>query len=170
LPSTVRRWGALGMVAGCAIAQGFLGPLPEMSGELANYPAKRAERGQKNSIIAQIPADASVVAPLSYLSHMAMRERLYSLHFILKGLRTLSHAPYEPPSPTDFVLIDRKDSATYDAAAGFYHPAMKTRDDRVIPSSDELLERFLSKADWEARSADGIVLLRNKSSNTLNSR
>ena len=45
---------------------------------------------------------ASVVAPLSYLSHLAMREHLYSLHFILKGLRTLSHAPYEPPAPTDF--------------------------------------------------------------------
>jgi hypothetical protein len=163
LLSPIKRWGAVGMLGGCVITQALLGPLPEMWGELATYPAKRAERDQKNSVIAQIPADASVVAPLSYLSHLAMRERLYSLHFILKGLRTLSHASYEPPASTDFVLIDRTDSATYDAAAGFYHPAMKTRDGQVIPSSDELLEQFLSRADWEAKSTDGITLLRNKS-------
>jgi uncharacterized membrane protein len=170
LPSSVKRWGAVGMLAGCVIAQALLGPLPEMSGELASYPAKRAQRDRKNSVIAQIPAEASVVAPLSYLSHLAMRERLYSLHFILKGLRTLSHAPYEPPPPTDFVLIDRTDSATYDVAAGFYHPAMKTRDGEVIPSSDELLDQFLSKADWDERATSGIILLRNKSGNTPNSR
>ena len=169
LPAAVTRWGAVGMLAGCVIAQALVGPLPQMSAELASYPAKRAQRDQKNSVIAQIPADASVVAPLSYLSHLAMRERLYSLHFILKGLRTLSHAPYEPPAPTAFVLIDRADSATYDAAAGFYHPAMKTKDGRVIPSSDELLEQFLSKADWESKSADGVTLLRNKSRNNPDS-
>jgi uncharacterized membrane protein len=163
IPSSIKRWGAVGMLAGCVAAQAFLGPLPEMSDELASYPAKRVERDRKNSFIAQIPAGASVVAPISYLSHLATREHLYSLHFILKGLRTLSHAPYEPPPPTDFVLVDRNDSATYDAAAGFYHPAMKTRGGRVIPSSDELLEQFLSKADWQMKSTDGISLLRNKS-------
>jgi uncharacterized membrane protein len=169
IPFSIKRWGTVGMLAGCVVAQAFLGPLPDMSGELASYPAKRAERDQKNSFIAQIPAEASVVAPLSYLSHLAMRERLYSLHFILKGLRTLSREPYEPPAPTDFVLIDRKDSATYDAAAGFYHPAVQTRDGRVIPSSDELLEQFLSKADWQVKSTDGITLLRNKSRNNPDS-
>ncbi len=163
LPSSVKRWGAVGMLAGCVIAQALIGPLPEMSGEIASYPAKRAGRDQKNSVIAQIPTDASVVAPLSYLSHLAMREHLYSLHFILKGLRTLSHAPYEPPPPTDFVLIDRTDSATYDTAAGFYHPVMKTNDGRVIPSSEELLQQFLGKADWDERSTAGIILLRNRS-------
>jgi len=163
LPSPLRHWGSVGMLAGCVIAQALLGPAAAISGELASYPAKRAERDHKNSVIAQIPADASIVAPLSYLSHLAMRERLYSLHFILKGLRTLSHAPYEPPAPTDFVLIDRTDSATYDAAAGFYHPVMKTNDGRVIPSSDELLEQFIGQADWDERSVAGIILLRNRS-------
>jgi hypothetical protein len=170
LPSSIKRWGTAGMLSGCVIAQAFLGPLPAIPGELASYSAKRVERDQKNSVIAQIPAGASVVAPLSYLSHLAMRERLYSLHFILKGLRTLSHEPYEPPAPTDFVLIDRTDSATYDAAAGFYHPAMQTRDGRVIPSSDQLLEQFLSRADWDERSTAGIILLRNKSANNPESR
>ncbi len=163
LPSSMKRWGAFGMLAGCLTAQAILGPLPGLAGELASYPGKRIEREQKNFAIAQIPADASVVAPLSYLSHLAMREHLYSLHFILKGLRTLSHAPYEPPAPTDFVLIDRRDAATYDAAAGFYHPAMKTMDGRVVPSSEELLEQFLGKAEWDEKSTAGIILLRNKS-------
>ena len=48
-----------------------------------------------------------------------MREKLYSLHYILKGLQTLSHAAYEPPPPTDYVLIDYNDAATFDANAGY---------------------------------------------------
>ena len=59
-----------------------------------------------------------MIAPLPYLSHLAMREKLYSLHYILKGLKTLSRASYGPPPPMDFVLIDYGDTATFDASAG----------------------------------------------------
>jgi hypothetical protein len=102
-----------------------------------------------------------VVAPLPYLSHLAMREKLYSLHYILKGLKTLSRSSYEPPSSTDFVLIDYRDSATLDPGAGFYHPAMKTVDGRIIPSSDRLLHDFLKKAAWTSEEQDELTLLRN---------
>ncbi len=90
-----------------------------------------------------------------------MREKLYSLHYILKGLKTLSRSSYEPPSSTDFVLIDYRDSATFDPGAGFYHPTMKTVDGRIIPSSDRLLHDFLKKAVWTADEQDDLTLLRN---------
>jgi len=88
-----------------------------------------------------------------------MREKLYSLHYILKGLKTLSHATYEPPPPTDYVFIDYKDTATFDAGAGYYHPQMQTKDGRVIPSSDELLKKFLQQAaDWQVTANDELIL------------
>jgi hypothetical protein len=90
-----------------------------------------------------------------------MREKLYSLHYILKGLKTLSRSSYEPPPPTDFVLIDYRDTATFDPSAGFYHPTMKTVDGRIIPSSDRLLHNFLERTTWSAESQDELALLRN---------
>src|SRR5438132_2383436 len=110
---------------------------------MADWSARRADRLRKNAFISPIPSQASVVAPLPYLSHLAMREKLYSLHYILKGLKTLSRASYQPPPPTDFVLVDYLDSATFDPRAGYYHPTMKTADGRIIPSSDRLLHEFL---------------------------
>ena len=89
-----------------------------------------------------------------------MREELYSLHYVLKGLKTLSRAAYEPPPPTDFVLIDYEDSATFDPAAGYYHPAMKTVEEKVIPSSDQLLHEFLIRASWTASASNELTLLR----------
>jgi hypothetical protein len=89
-----------------------------------------------------------------------MRENLYSLHYVLKGLKTLSRSPYTPPPPTDYVLIDYEDSATFDPIAGYYHPAMKTVDGRVIPSSDRLLHEFLQQGSWVIRAADELTLLR----------
>ena len=89
-----------------------------------------------------------------------MREKLYSLHYVLKGLKTLSRSTYEPPAPTDFVLIDYDDSATFDPEAGYYHPAMKTVDGRVIPSSERLLHEFLKRSSWSTNSTNELTLLR----------
>jgi hypothetical protein len=91
-----------------------------------------------------------------------MRENLYSLPYVLKGLKTLSRSAYSPPPPTDFVLIDYEDSATFDAVAGYYHPAMKTVDGRVIPSSDRLLHEFLQRCAWTARASDELTLLQQR--------
>jgi hypothetical protein len=90
------------------------------------------------------------------------------LHYDLKGLKTLSRSTYSPPPPTDFVLIDYDDSATFDAVAGYYHPAMKTVDGRVIPSSDRLLHEFLQRCSWTVRASDELTLLRQgKAAQTL---
>ena len=89
-----------------------------------------------------------------------MREKIYSLHYILKGLKTLSRASYQAPAPTDFVLIDYLDSSTFDAGAGYYHPTMKTVDGRIIPSSDRLLHDFLKRSRWRTDSRDELTLLK----------
>jgi hypothetical protein len=120
----------------------------------------KQDRERKSALLERIPGDASVLAPLPYLSHLATREKLYSLHYVLKGLKTLSRAAFEPPPPTDFVLIDYDDSATFDPEAGYYHPAMKTVDGRVIPSSDQLLHEFLRRASWTTSASDQLTLLR----------
>src|SRR4029077_15205246 len=119
---------------------------PAIASELRGQAALAATRARKQYFVDRIPATASVVAPLPYLSHLAMREKLYSLHYILKGLKTLSRERYEPPPPTDFVVIDYNDSATFDATAGYYHPTMKTVDGSIVPSSDQLLRDFLGGA------------------------
>ena len=161
VPSFVSRAATWLVIVGCVVAQIWLGPVSRIVTTTADWFEAGQERARKNAFIAQIPPASSVVAPLSYLSHLAMREKLYSLHYVLKGLKTLSRSSYQPPSSADFVLIDYRDSATFDPGAGFYHPTMKTVDGRIIPSSDQLLHDFLKKAAWTADEQDELTLLRN---------
>jgi uncharacterized membrane protein len=141
------------------IAQGLLGPAGDIARTAAEWRAGESERARKNAVISRIPSTASIVAPFPYLTHLALRENLYSLHYILKGLKTLSRASYAPPPSSDFVLIDYLDTSTFDAASGYYHPIMKTVDGRVIPSSDQLLHDFLKPSRWGADSRDELTLL-----------
>jgi uncharacterized membrane protein len=160
VPTPVRRSIPFFVVAACIAAQIFLGPARDVTATTANWSRSDQDRVRKRAFIGQIPQDASVLAPFPYLSHLAMRENLYSLHYVLKGLKTLSRSPYTPPLPTDFVLIDYDDSATFDAAAGYYHPTMRTVDGHVIPSSDQLLHEFLQRSSWTVRAFDELTLLR----------
>jgi uncharacterized membrane protein len=160
IPLSLRRSAPLLVLGACVVAQLLLGPARDIAATTANWAGRAQDRARKSAFLSEISADASVVAPLPYLSHLAMREKLYSLHYILKGLKTLSREALAPPPPTDFVLIDYDDSATFDAEAGYYHPAMKTVDGRVIPSSDHLLHAFLRRASWTASSSDELTLLR----------
>src|SRR5438874_1473436 len=161
VPSFVSRVAAWLVIIGCAGAQVWIGPVSRIVTTTADWFEAGQDRARKNAFIAQIPPASSVVAPLPYLSHLAMREKLYSLHYILKGLKTLGRSSYQPPSATDFVLIDYRDSATFDPGAGFYHPTMKTVEGRIIPSSDRLLHDFLKGAVWTADEQDELTLLQN---------
>ncbi|HEX8680392.1 MAG TPA: DUF2079 domain-containing protein, partial [Chthoniobacterales bacterium] len=148
------------VLTACIVAQGRLGPAALIARMHHDWIRGEAERARKQAILNSIPADASVAAPLPYLSHLAMRSELHSLHYILKGLKTLSRASFTPPPPTDFVLIDYGDSATFDASSGYYHPRMRTVDGRTIASSDRLLHEFLRSARWESLATDELTLLR----------
>ena len=147
------------ILGGCLAAQGYFGPAGEISSATADWLSGGSDRARKNAFLNKIPERAGVVAPLPYLSHLALREKLHSLHFILKGLKTLSRAAYEPPPPPDFVLIDYDDSSTFDAGSGYYHPAMNTTDGRIIPSSDQGLHDFLRTRFWISYSSDALTLL-----------
>ena len=148
------------LIVGCSVAQIFLGPAKAMARTIAGWGDGQENRVRKRAFVSQVPKHASVLAPLPYLSHLAMREKLYSLHYVLKGLKTLSRSTYEPPPTTDFVLIDYDDSATFDPIAGYYHPAMKTVDGRVIPSSERLLHQFLEKSTWTVSASDELTTFR----------
>lgn len=160
VPVSVRRSIPIAVIAGCIAAQILLGPANGIIATTGHWFTNARDRARKTAFIHQIAPGASVLAPLPYLSHLAMRENLYSLHYVLKGLKTLSRSTYEPPPPTDFVLIDYADSATFDPSAGYYHPAMKTVDGRVIPSSERLLHDFLKRSSWSVDSTDELTLLR----------
>ena len=164
VPIKLRAVDAFLVVAACLAAQILLGPAGSIASSVVEWPAGQPARARKRSFINQISPGTSVVAPLPYLSHLATREKLFSLHFILKGLKTLSRSAYEPPAPTDFVLIDYDDSATFDPGAGYYHPAMRTVDNRVIPSSDQLLHDFLKRSSWTVASSNELALFRNGAS------
>jgi uncharacterized membrane protein len=146
------------LVAACA-AQAILGPVDAVLNSAKEWRQGAFARQQKNALLAEIPPHASVVAPLPYLSHLAMREHCHSLHFILKGLKTLGRARYIPPESADVVLIDYGDSATFDAAAGYYHPTMKTAEGEIVPSSERLLHEFLARSSWTAKTKNEYVLL-----------
>lgn len=118
-----------------------------------------AARDLKDSFVAMIPENASVTAGLPYLSHLAMRGQLFSLHHIFKGLKTLSRESFATPAPTDFVLVDYGDSATFDPFAGYYHPVMRTTDNRLIPSSDQLFHNWLKGQSWTSTSVNELTLL-----------
>lgn len=160
VPVTIRRSVPYLVIGACITAQILLGPAGDIRDTTTNWFNGKQDRAHKRALVNQVPPDASVLAPLPYLSHLAMREKLYSLHYVLKGLKTLSRSSYDIPPPTDFVVIDYDDSATFDAVAGYYHPTMKTVDGRVIPSSDRLLHEFLQRCPWAASSSNELALLR----------
>ncbi len=113
---------------------------------------------EKQAIVQQMPKSASVVAPLPFQSHLADRAEIYSLHLVMKGLKTLSRQRYEPPPSTDYVVLDYDDVITLDPQSGYYHPEMWTKTGEAIPSSDVLLHRFLARADWEVDSVGALTV------------
>lgn len=133
------------------VGQCLIGPVHEASWQepLNNW---------KQPLIQSIAPDSSIVASMPYLAHLANRERLYSLHHILKGLKTLSGAEYQPPEEIETVVIDYGNRWTFDPVAGYYHPKMRTTDGRIIPSSDRLLHEFLRKERWDVDSINELTI------------
>ncbi|MEI9897113.1 MAG: hypothetical protein WDN28_25435 [Chthoniobacter sp.] len=76
------------MLAASALAHFHFGPAREIAREIPGLNAVLEEREWKAQMIADIPDDASVAAGLGFLPHLAKREKLVSLHHILKGLKT----------------------------------------------------------------------------------
>jgi uncharacterized membrane protein len=152
-------WVGRAVALACAVAQFAFGPARVIVAELPSVRQTWQERAVLARAVAAVPAQASVSAAIRLLPHLAGREKLYSLHHVLKGLNTLSRARYQPPAPPDCVLIDYADTATFDPAAGFYHPTMRTVAGEIVPSSDQLLHEFLRTSTWRATSVNTVTLL-----------
>ena len=149
---------AIAIVAACLACQVWVGPVKTIAHDVATVGERLEERAWKAEMLAAIPPGASVVASQPFLSHLAERERVLSLHHILKGLKTLSRAPYEPPAPTDVVIVDYTDRTTFSTEAGYYHPRMRTDAGRYVPSSDRLLHEFLRQGTWRVHARNEVAV------------
>lgn len=150
---------AIAMLVACVLAHFRFGAVPGVVRELPGISAVLEEREWKAQMLAEIPPEASVTATLGFLSHLAKREHIISLHHILKGLKTLSVAAYTPPPPGDAVLIDYADTLTFNTVAGYYHPWSHVDATHSIPSSDRLLHDYLRQAQWIVKSRNSVALL-----------
>jgi uncharacterized membrane protein len=84
VPARIRRSVPYLVIGACITAQILLGPAGDIRDTTAEWFSGKQNRARKQALVNQIPPDASVLAPLPYLSHLAMREKLYSLHYVLK--------------------------------------------------------------------------------------
>ncbi len=147
------------LLAACVLAHLRWGPALELAREIPRWEEILEEREWKAQMIAAVPESASVTAAVPYLSHLAKRERLVSLHHVLKGLKTLSTATYQPPPASDVVIIDYADIFTFSTVAGYYHPRMQAKGEREIASSDRLLHEYLRPHTWQADSRNQLTIL-----------
>lgn len=156
-----RRWLVGAAALGCVVLQGWIGPYRAIGGEWARREGTLWERALRQRMLEPLQRDPSlaVAAGLPYLSHLATRQKLHSLHFVLKGVKTLSTARYTPGYEPDAVLVDCSDDATFSHTSAFYHPSAPSMGGAPLPSSEVLLNVFLSRGRWQARSCNALVLL-----------
>jgi uncharacterized membrane protein len=149
---------AFAVLGASLLAHVRFGPRKEVADQLPSLSARLEDRVWKTEMIAQIPPDAGVTAVQPYLSHLAKREHLYSLHHVLKGLKTLSKEPYVPPL-SDVVVIDYNDLNTFSTVAGFYHPRSHVDAEHFVPSSDRLLHEYLAQQTWHVQARNELAIL-----------
>ena len=130
------------LVVACVVTQLWFGPLRWMGRTLAGAGAAWRSSRVNAELVAAVPDGASVTASLGFLSHVAKREKLQSLQLVLMGLHTLGRKRFTP-QPTDHALVDYADRYTFSVEAGSHHPKMKTVTGEIVPSSDELMHRWL---------------------------
>ena len=136
------------VAVGCVVGQLWFGPIKSVWHTATGAREALWARGWKGAMLVAVAKDASVTAGMPYLPHLTNRVRLHSLHHVLKGLNTLSRTEYNPPAPTDVVIVDTADHWTFDRAAEIFHPKMRAAGDRIIPASDMLLHQFLNQEQW----------------------
>lgn len=151
---------AAAVLAACVLAHFRFGEARSVAAQVPELGAILEQREWKAQMIADVPDQAAVTASLGFLSHLATREHLVSLHHILKGLKTLSTAAYVPPPPSDVVVIDYADTLTFNTTAGYYHPWSRTDADHFVPSSDRLLHDYLRPTTWSVQAKNSMTVLR----------
>ncbi len=132
------------MIAACVIVQLWFGPLRAMGRTLATAGPEWQKSRVHADLLATVSPGDSVTASFGFLSHLAKRDDLQSLHLVSQGMKTPGGNRYIP-RPSDHVLVDYSDSSTFSREAAVYHPKMRTATGEIIPSSDELMHRWLKE-------------------------
>jgi hypothetical protein len=151
---------AAAIVLATLVAHATYGLGPRLAGRDRLLPGATLDPSTRLAALDGLAPAAELVLPIPYLAHAATREQLHSLHYLLKGLYSISHQEYAPPASADFLLCDFADPATFDASSGFYHPPLAGRDGRALPSSDVLLHRFLAAHPWSVERTNEIARFR----------
>ncbi len=124
----------------------FLGPHLALLRSISTFKKSNLDL-YKDSFLAEIPKDASVVATFEYLSHLSHRSNLYSFHHVYMGYYTISNKKYALPQNVQYALIDFNDFLTF---RSFYSP-----------DNYKNIQKFLSEGNWQAQDLiDPIVLFR----------
>jgi hypothetical protein len=130
------------LVVACVVTQFWFGPLRWMGRTLVGAGAAWRNSRVNAELVAAVPEGASVTASLGFLAHLAKRDRLQSMQLVSMGLQTLGRKRFVP-KPTDHALVDYADISTFSSDAGTHHRRMKTVTGEIVPSSDELMHRWL---------------------------
>ena len=155
------------VTVGCVVCQLWFGPIKSVWNTATGASDALWAKEWKSAMLVAVPKDASVTAGLPYLSHLTNREKLYSLHHVLKGLNTLSRTEYKPPTGVEAVVVDTADRATFDSSAGYFHPQMRTVGGKMIPASDILLHQFMSQEQWHTVARNELAIFLKGASPTV---
>ncbi|MEK0450407.1 MAG: hypothetical protein RL088_2675 [Verrucomicrobiota bacterium] len=130
------------ILAACVAVQIWFGPVRAIGRTIAAAGPDWQKSRVHADLLATISPSESVTASLGFLSHLAKREDLQSLQLVSMGLKTLGGSRYIP-RPTEHVLVDYSDDFTFSREAASFHPKMRTITGEIVPSSDELMHRWL---------------------------
>lgn len=115
-PARARRWMAAALTAagiGLVLFTPW-SPLPAARPpgafqNLAPSAAERAEASWREAFVRQVPDRVPVVAGFEFLSRLAARDSLHSLHHVLGGRYTWSRRPYPVPGGIECLVADLAD-------------------------------------------------------------
>lgn len=116
------QWRAKRPVIGPAIALVMLAAMmisSTVGGGLMHFvePLRQREndvRRHYDTLLAQIPPDSNIAASFRFLPHLALRNRVQSLHHLYTGTYTLSTKAYPIPSDLDYLVMDEQDTTFTD--------------------------------------------------------
>jgi hypothetical protein len=74
---------------------------------------ERTMRPYRDRMMARIPRDGAVVAGFEFLSHLATRSELHSMHHVLSGTYTYSDRPYPLPQNVTAIVGDMTGQIPY---------------------------------------------------------
>jgi uncharacterized membrane protein len=130
------------IIAACVVVQLWFGPLRAIGRTISTAGPEWQKSRVHADLLATVSPGDSVTASFGFLPHLAKRDDLQSLHLVSQGMKTPGGIRYIPRA-ADHVLVDYSDQATFSREAATFHPKLRTANGEIVPSSDELMHRWL---------------------------